>query len=296
LRPRTEIETRPPRQRDSASEVVFIEPPRRWEGLQLRALWDNREVAYFLCWRDIKVRYKQTSLGIAWAVIQPLATALVFAVLFGRVARMPSDGLPYSLFALAGLLPWTLFSEGLTRSSRSLISSSELIKKVYFPRMLVPLSSLLSVLLDFAVGLVLLFAATAWFGVGPSVRLIALPAVILLAIVTAVGVGLWLAALSAEFRDFSYVVPFMLQLWMFASPVIYPASLVSRRLAERGLPTWLYGINPMVGVVEGFRWAVLSVNTNPSPLIVASIVSAFVLLATGSVYFRRVEQSLVDVL
>ena len=280
----------------ASSDVVVIEPPRQWEGFDTRSIWENRELAYFLAWRDVKVRYKQTMLGVAWAVIQPVLTALVFALLFGRVAQMPSDGVPYSLFALAGLMPWTLFAEGLTRSSRSLIGSSELIKKVYFPRMLVPLSSLLSVLLDFAVGLAVLFLATAWFGVWPSGRLAALPAIVLLALAACAGVGFWLAALSAEFRDFSYVVPFLLQLWMFASPVIYPASLVSKRLAERGAPVWIYGINPMAGVVEAFRWAVLKTNTFPASLVIASTVSAVVMLASGAVFFRRVEQSLVDVL
>ncbi len=281
--------------RVAATPVLVIEPRRGLASLQLRELWEYRELLYFLIWRDIKVRYKQTVLGVAWAILQPLATAVVFTIFFGRIARIPSDGLPYSLFAYSGLLVWTFFAQGVAGSSVSLIGSANLITKVYFPRLVVPISSVLAGLVDLAVAFPLLVVMVAFFGVRPGLAVVLLPLIVLLAFVAALGVGLWLSAICVEYRDVRHVIPFLVQLWLFITPVIYPASKVTPVLVRAGLPAWLLGLNPMAGVVEGFRAALFGTGTQLGPLILTSVVSALALFATGLFYFRSVERSFADV-
>jgi lipopolysaccharide transport system permease protein len=275
--------------------LVVIEPTRGLAALRLGELWAYRELLYFLVWRDVKVRYKQTALGAAWAILQPLMTAVVFTIFFGRLAGIASDGLPYPLFSYAGLLVWTFFAQGLSQSSNSVVGSAQLITKVYFPRLVIPIAAVLSGLVDLAVALPVLVAMLWYYGIWPGVAVLTVPLFALLALVAATGVGLWLSALNVEYRDVRYVVPFLVQLWLFMTPVIYPASVLAPRLQRLGLPAWSWGINPMAGVVEGFRWAMLDAPTSPGPLIAASAVTGFVLLFSGAWYFRRVERSFADV-
>lgn len=275
--------------------LVVIEPTRRAATLRLGELWAYRELLYFLVWRDVKVRYKQTALGAAWAILQPLMTAAVFTIFFGRLAGIASDGLPYPLFSYSGLLVWMFFAQGLSQSSNSVVGSAQLITKVYFPRLVIPLAAVLSGLVDFAVALPLLGMMMWYYGIWPGVAVLAMPFLAVLALVAAIGVGLWLSALNVEYRDVRYVVPFLVQLWLFVTPVIYPASTLAPRLERLGLPPWLWGINPMAGVVEGFRWAMLDAPTSPGPLIAASTVTGLALLISGAYYFRRVERSFADV-
>ncbi len=269
---------------------VLIEPSRGWTSLKLHELWEYRELLYFLAWRDIKIRYKQTALGAAWAVLQPLLTMLIFALFFGRLAGMPSDGVPYPLFAFAALVPWTFFANGLTQSSNSLVGSANLIKKVYFPRLVVPISVVLGGLPDFALSFLVLLGLMIYYGIYPPLSLIIwLPLLLLLALVTALGCGLWLSALNVKYRDVRYIVTFLTQIWMFATPVVYPASLLSGR--------WrlIYSINPMVGVVEGFRWALLRTNAAPWTTMLVSTTTAVLILVTGTFYFRRMEKTFADI-
>jgi len=269
---------------------VLIEPTRGWASLKLRELWQYRELLYFLAWRDIKIRYKQTALGLLWAVLQPFLTMVIFAIFFGRLAGMPSDGVPYPLFAFAALVPWTFFANGLTQSSNSLVGSANLIKKVYFPRLVVPISVVLGGLPDFALSFLVLLGMMAYYGVYPRWSLLGwLPLLLLLALVTALGVGLWLSALNVKYRDVRYIVGFLTQIWMFATPVVYPASLLSQR--------WrlIYSINPMVGVIEGFRWTLLQTDNAPGMSIVISALTALVILVTGTFYFRRMEKTFADI-
>ena len=274
---------------DSSVAITIIEPSRGWVALKLGELWEYRELLYFLTWREVKVRYKQTALGAAWAIIQPLFTMLVFSLFFGRLAKVPSDGIPYPLFSLAGLIPWTFFANGLTLSSNSLVSSSNLISKVYFPRLTIPISAVLSGVIDFAISLVLLVGMMAFYHRVPTLRCVYLPLFVLLGFVTALGVGLWLSALNVEYRDVRYTVPFLTQFWMFATPIAYPASLL------HGPWRTLYGLNPMVGVVEGFRWALLGTNTAPGASIAASTLAALLILVGGAFYFRRMEKTFADI-
>ena len=241
----------------SVAEITVIEPQGRLAGPRLREVWAYRELLYFLVWRDVKVRYKQTVLGAAWAILQPLATAAVFTIFFGRLAGIPSDGLPYPLFAYAGLLVWTFFAQGLAQSSASVVGSANLITKVYFPRLVIPFSAVLSGLLDLAIATPLLVVMMAYYRVWPGAAIVAAPFVLALALLAVTGVGLWLSALNVEYRDVRFVVPFLVQLWLFVTPVIYPASVVTPRLERLGLPGWVLGLNPMAGVVEGVRWATL---------------------------------------
>jgi homopolymeric O-antigen transport system permease protein len=237
--------------------VVIIEPPRRWMPLDLRELWDQRELVYFLAWRDIKVRYKQTALGASWAILQPIFGMAVFSVFFGKLARIPSDGLPYPLWSFAGLVPWAFFSQALTQSANSLVMSQNLLRKVYFPRLAIPIATVLSAAVDLALASVVLLAMMAFYGVFPTTRAVLVIPLAALAFVAALGAGLWLAALGVRYRDVRYVVPVLVQFWLFATPIAYPSSLLP------GSWRVLYALNPMTGVVEGFRWALLGAHTTP---------------------------------
>ena len=268
--------------------TILIRPSKGWIALKLGDLWEYRELLYFLVWRDIKVRYKQTVLGAAWAIIQPVFTMLVFAVFFGHLAKMPSDGVPYPIFAYAALVPWTFFANALLQASNSLVGSANLIKKVYFPRLIVPLASVLSGIVDFALAFVVLVMMMAGYGITPSLRLLWVPVFVFLTMLTALGVSLWLSALNVEYRDVRYVVPFLTQFWLFATPVAYPSSLLSEPWRT------LYGLNPMVGVVEGFRWALLNIGSAPGPMLAVSGLASAVLVAGGAFYFRRLERSFAD--
>jgi len=269
--------------------TLRIQPSRGWSSLGLPELWHHRELLYFFVWRDLKVRYKQTALGAAWALLQPLATMLVFSVFFGRLAKMPSDGIPYPLFSYAALVPWLFFANGLSQGANSLVANSHLLTKVYFPRLALPISALLGGAVDFLVSLIGLAGLMAYFGVGLSSRLVLLPAFILLAFVTSLGIALWLAAINVQFRDVRHTVPFLTQFWMFATPIAYPSSLLPEPWRT------VYGINPMVGVVEGFRWALLGVDTAPGPMVALSSAVAITLMVTGAFYFRRMERTFADV-
>jgi lipopolysaccharide transport system permease protein len=269
--------------------VTIIRPSRGWISLDLRALWEYRELLYFLTWRDIKVRYKQTVLGAAWAIIQPFFTMVVFSFFFGKLAKMPSDDIPYPIFSYAALVPWTFFANGLSQSSTSLVASANLIKKVYFPRLVVPLSAVISGGVDFALAFVVLLGMMLFYGIVPTAAVIWLPLLLLLALVTSLGVGLWLTAMNVQFRDVRYAVPFLVQAWMFATPIAYPSSLLDEPWRT------LYGINPMAGVVEGFRWALLGTETTPGPIILVSALVAVGLLVSGAFYFRRMEKTFADV-
>ncbi len=280
---------------DQHPHPTVIEPSAGWAPVNLGDLWGYRELLYFLVWRDVKVRYKQTALGAAWAVLQPTMTMVVFTIFFGGLAGISSDGIPYPIFSYAGLLPWTFFAQGLSQSSNSLVNSQHLITKVYFPRLVIPLASVLAGAVDFVLAFVVLLGLMAFYGIWPGLAVLWLPLLLLLAFATALGVGLWLSALNVEYRDVRYVVPFIAQIWLFVTPVIYPTSAVTARLDALGLPGWAYGLNPMSGVVEGFRWAVLGSGSPPGPLVMVSAVVSLVLVATGALYFRRMERTFADV-
>ena len=273
-----------------AAPAIRIEAAKTWPSLKLHELWGYRELMYFLVWRDIKVRYKQSVLGVGWAIIQPLFTMLLFGLFFGRLAKVPSDGIPYPVFSLCALVPWTYFSNGLTTASNSLVSNSNLIKKVYFPRLAIPIAKVFSALVDFGVAFVLLLGMTFYYGIHPSVRMLWLPLFLLLAMGTALGAALWLSSLNVRVRDVEQALPFLTQVWLFATPVAYPSSLLSQRWRT------LYGINPMVGVVEGFRWALLGARTKPGPMVAVSSLAAAVMLVVGAFWFRRMEKTFADVL
>jgi lipopolysaccharide transport system permease protein len=275
--------------------ITRIEPSKGWVSLKLRDLWEYRELLYFLVWRDVKVRYKQTVLGAAWAIIQPFFTMVVFTIFFGKMAKIGSDGLPYPIFSYAGLLPWTFFAHGLSQSSNSLVGSSNLIKKVYFPRLVIPISSVLSGVVDFVLAFTVLLGMMGWYGIWPNGAIVFLPFLLVLAFAAALGVGMWLSALNVQFRDIRYVVPFFVQLWLFVTPVIYPSSKAIPYIEKLGLPGWILGLNPMAGVVEGFRWALLGSSATPGPIILTSSLVALTLLITGTFYFRRMEKTFADV-
>jgi lipopolysaccharide transport system permease protein len=272
-----------------ASPVIRIEPSHGWVSLKLRELWEYRELLYFLTWRDIKVRYKQTALGAAWAIIQPFFTMVVFSLFFGRLAGIPSDGVPYPIFSFAALVPWTFFATGLNQSANSLVGSADLIKKVYFPRLAVPVATVFSGAVDFALAFIVLLGMMLYYSVIPTINTLWLPLFFLLALVTSLGVGLWLSALNVEFRDVRYTVPFLTQFWMFSTPIAYPSSLLSEPWRT------VYGLNPMVGVIEGFRWALLGTDTAPGPIIAVSSLAALAILVGGAFYFRRMEKTFADV-
>ena len=269
--------------------VTIIKPTVGWGRLKLNELWEFRELVFFFIWRDIKVRYKQTVLGAAWAILQPLLTMIVFSIFFGRLGRIPSDGVPYPLFALGGLVPWLFFMNGLSHGANSLIENERLIKKVFFPRMVAPISSVLSGLVDLAVAFCLIVVAMIYYEVAPPPQVILVPAFILLEVVAVTGVALWLSALNVQYRDVRYNVPFLGYLWLFTSPIAYPTSLLSAN--------WqlVYAINPMVGVVEGMRWALLGAGNPPVGIFVVSSLVAVGMLVSGAFFFRRVERNFADV-
>ncbi|HEY6329366.1 MAG TPA: ABC transporter permease [Blastocatellia bacterium] len=273
----------------AASRTLRVQPSAGWTSLKLAELWEYRELLYFLTWRDIKVRYKQTALGAAWAIIQPFFTMLLFSLFFGRLAKVPSDGIPYPVFSFAALVPWTFFANGLSQSSNSLVGSSNLIKKVYFPRLAVPISTVFSEAVDFGLAFSVLLLMLLKYRITPGINVLWLPLFLLLALVTSLGVGLWLSALNVQFRDVRYVVPFLTQFWLFATPVAYPSSMLSEPWRT------VYGLNPMAGVIEGFRWALLNTGTHPSGIIAASSAAALFILISGAFYFRRMERTFADV-
>ena len=273
--------------RTNAPEIL-IEPSRGWQALGLKELWEFRELFYFLAWRDIKVRYKQTALGASWAILQPLLSMLIFTLIFGILAKIPSDGLPYPLFVYSALLPWQLFVYALTQSSNSLIENARLISKVYFPRLVVPLASVVAGVVDFFIAFSILILLMFYYGVVPTWGVLALPFFLILALGAAMSVGLWMSALNVKYRDVRYTVPFLAQAWMFATPIVYPSSMIPE--AWR----WLYGLNPMAGVVEGFRWALLGTEILHLPLILVSATGVVISLGGGLYYFKRMEKMFAD--
>jgi lipopolysaccharide transport system permease protein len=274
----------------AVAQVVLIEPRKSWFSFDLMSLYRFRELLFFLTWRDVKVRYKQAVIGVAWAVLQPLLTMIVFTVIFGQFAKMPSDGLPYPIFTFAALLPWNYFSQAISRSATSLVSNANLISKVYFPRLIVPISAVLGPLVDFAISFAILLGMMAWYGIAPTWGVLALPLFMLLSVATALGVCLFLSALNVKYRDVGHAIPFLVQFWMYASPVVYSVGLVPEK--------WrlLYGLNPMVGVIEGFRWALLGKGQPDFGTMALSTIMVIALLFGGIVYFRRMEQTFADVI
>lgn len=267
-----------------------IKPTSGWAALRLGDIWHYRELLYFLTWRDIKVRYKQTVIGGAWAILQPLIAMAIFSLFFGRLLDVPSDDIPYPLFAYAGMVVWTFFANGTSFAANSLVVEANMVRKVYFPRAVVPLSSILAGLLDFALAFVVLIGMMAFYGRGPGLEVFYLPLFLFLALVTTVGVGLWLSALNVMFRDVRYAVPFLVQAWLFATPIAYPSSILS------GGWRLVYGVNPMAGVVEGFRWTLLGAESRVGPMIAVSAGTAMLLLVTGAFFFRRTERIFADVI
>ncbi len=269
--------------------VTILAPAKGLGALNLRDLWLYRELIYFMTWRDLKVRYKQTLLGASWAILRPLLTMVVFSIFFGDLAKVPSDGVPYPIFSFAALVPWGLFADAVSVAGRSLVQNRHMITKVYFPRVILPLSSILAGLVDFLIAFVILVGMMIFYKISPTVHVWTLPLFLLLALVTAAGVGLWLAALNVQYRDVAYVTPFLTQFWLFVTPIAYPASMVPEK--------WqlIYSLNPMAGVVEGFRWALLGTEQGaPGPMLAVSSLVAIVLLVTGMVYFRRMERNFAD--
>jgi len=274
-------------QKDRDTKSI-LKPSNGWAALNLRDLWLYRELIFFMTWRDLKVRYKQTLLGASWAILQPFLTMVVFSIFFGNLAKVPSDGVPYPIFSYTALIPWTLFSKALQDASRSLVSNSHMITKVYFPRMVLPLSSVLAGVVDFLLAFVVLLGMMFFYKIPPTVNIWVLPLFLLLALVTAVGVGLWLSALNVLFRDINYVLPFLTQFWMYLTPIAYPTSMIP---SEWQL---IYALNPMTGVVDGFRWALLGTGQPPGITMLISSIVAVVLLISGLFYFRRMERLFAD--
>jgi homopolymeric O-antigen transport system permease protein len=278
----------PPLVQASVPCTVRIEPPRGWLELRLREVWDYRELLYFFVWRDVKIRYKQTAIGIVWVILQPLLTMGVFTVFFGRLAKLPSQGLPYPVFYFAALVPWMYFSYALQSATNVVVENQRVITKVYFPRLVLPFSAVLSGLVDFAIGFVVLVILTLAYGIRPTIAALWLPLLVLVAILTALGVGLWMSALNALYRDVRYVMPFVVQFWMFASPVAYPSALVPARWR------WLYGLNPMAGVIDGFRWGLTGHGQPPGPVMLASAAMVALVLVGGLFFFQRMEGAVAD--
>jgi len=269
--------------------VVIIEPSKGWMHLNLPELLSYRELIFFLAWRDVKVRYKQTVLGALWAILQPVVTMLIFSLFLGRLAKVPSDGVPYPIFAYTALVPWTLFASGLTQASNSLVSGAHLLRKVYFPRLVMPIAGVMIGLVDFSLAFTVLLAMMLMYGFIPTPAILVVPALLALTVMTSLGAGLWFAAFNVRFRDVRYVIPFVVEIWMLATPIAYPSSLLSQSWRQ------VYAVNPMVGVVEGFRWALLGTETAPGPMIVVSAIASVLLLVSGVFVFRRMERNLADV-
>ena len=267
---------------------IIIRPSGKWVSLNLSDLWRYRELVFFLTWRDISVRYKQTVLGIGWAVLQPIFTMLVFSVFFGYLGKIPSDGIPYPIFTFCALLPWQLFAYSLAESANSLVANQNLVTKVYFPRIIIPLAATLAGLVDFAIAFIILLAMMFFYRIQVTPAIFAVPLFVLLALITAVGAGLWLSALNVEYRDVRYTIPFLTQAWMFLTPIAYPSSLIP------GVWRTLYGLNPLAGVVEGFRWALLGMSQPAWPMLAVSTLIALIMLFSGALYFRKMESSCAD--
>jgi len=268
--------------------VTRIEPQHGWFSLRLEELWNYRELLYFFVWRDVKIRYKQTAIGVVWVVLQPLLTMLVFTLFFGKLARMPSQGLPYPVFYFAAVVPWMYFSVALVTATNVVVEHQRMITKVFFPRLILPFSAVLSGLVDFGIGFVVLMIFTLSYGIRPTVTALLLPLFLVLAVLTALGIGLWLSALNALYRDVRYLIPFLVQFWMLASPVAYPSSMVPERYR------WIYGLNPMAGVIEGFRWALTGKGEAPSSVLIASVVMVCVAVFGGLLFFNRMEGNIAD--
>jgi lipopolysaccharide transport system permease protein len=279
-------ETKDPERKDIP--VTIIRPVEGWTPVDLNEIWTYRELLHTFVQRDIKVRYKQTVLGVAWAVIQPFFMMVVFTLFFGKLANVPSEGVPYPIFSYTALLPWTLFAEGITRSTNSMVSNAGIMTKVYFPRLILPISGVISPLMDFAIAFVILLGMMFYYGFVPTMNVIWLPAFLLLALATSLGVGLWLSALNVQYRDFQYTVPFLIQIWLFASPVVYSSTMVPEPYRV------IYGLNPMVGVIDGFRWALLGTSP-PGLMTMVSAAVVLVVLISGAYYFRRMEKIFADV-
>jgi lipopolysaccharide transport system permease protein len=279
-------------------EILYLRPTRGWTALNLRDLWRYRELTYFLIWRDVKVRYKQTLLGASWAILQPFLAMVVFTIFFGGLAKMPSDGVPYPIFSYTGLLPWTLFAKAISDAGRSMVSNRSMITRIYFPRMVIPLASVLSGLVDFFLAFLVLIGMMLYYNFAPNSTyqvvltpaIFTLPFFLLLALVTSLGVGLWFAALNVNYRDINYILPFITQLWLFITPVVYPSSMLSEK--------WqlIYSLNPMAGVVNGFRWALLGIDTGVTGSILISTTISIVILISGLFYFRRMERTFADMI
>lgn len=269
---------------------IRIEPVKGRVSLRLREIWEYRELLAIFVWRDLKVRYRQTVIGALWAIVQPFLTMVIFSIFFGRLAGVPSDEIPYPIFSYAALVPWTFFANSITQASNSLVNSSDMIKKIYFPRLTMPMASVLAGLVDFILAFIILLGMMFYYGSTPTINILWLPFLVLLSIMTALGVSLWLSALNVQFRDVRYMIPFITQAWLFATPVAYPSSLLSEPWRT------IYSINPMVGVVEGFRWALLGTDTAPGPIILVSFIVALGILISGALYFRRMEKTFADVI
>jgi lipopolysaccharide transport system permease protein len=278
----------PPAARPAAYLVTRIEPPRGWFDLRLKELWDYRELLYFFVWRDVKIRYKQTAIGVLWVVLQPLLTMLVFTLFFGKLAKLPSQGLPYPVFYFAAVVPWMYFSNALLTATNVVVEHQRVITKVFFPRLILPFSSVLSGLVDFVIGFIVLVIFTLSYGIRPGPTVLLLPFFLLLAVLTALGVGLWLSALNALYRDVRYLMAFIVQFWMLASPVAYSSSMVPQRYR------WLYGLNPMAGVIDGFRWALTGTGHPPSTVLITSSVVVCLTVIGGLMFFNRMEGSIAD--
>ncbi|MEX2030626.1 MAG: ABC transporter permease [Anaerolineales bacterium] len=269
--------------------IVHIRPITGWSFLKLGELWRYRELLYFFVWRDLKVRYRQTLLGAAWAILQPFLAMVVFSIFFGRLAQVPSDGLPYPIFSYSAMVPWMFFANGLTQASNVIVTHASMVKKTYFPRLTLPVATVMAGVVDFSLAFVVLIGMMFFFRIVPTANIVWLPLLLLLALATSLGGSLWLAALNVRFRDVRYIVPFLVQFWLFLTPIAYPSSLVPQQ--------WrlIYSLNPMVGVIEGFRWALLGTDTSPGPIIIVSSLVSLFLLVAGTIHFRRMERSFADI-